>query len=307
MATMYLNSMTGFGSAQSDLGIAAKLPDWEGTRLNLDIRSVNSRFLDIHLRIPDEWRSLETGLRESINKHVNRGKVEVRAGFNPASGGNPSHSASHWQQLQAQEKLALSFFPEARRLSVADVLRLSDRPAPEAGLIAAPLQTLCLQALEGLKASRRQEGQQLGEALQTRIHTLRELAQQALPLVPQWVEAQKERFLQKWQEAMSLVGSSVSADAARDRALTEATALALRADVSEELTRLAAHLDAIEGIIQAKTSSQGVGKRLDFLIQELHREANTLGSKSSTLALTQIAVDMKVWIEQMREQVQNIE
>lgn len=304
---MNLHSMTGFGSAQCDLGVVAKLPEWEGTRLNLDIRSVNSRFLDVHLRLPDEWRSLESALREAVGRHVARGKVEVRAGCIQTSSGTATHSPSQWQHLQAQEDLALSFFPHARRLSVADVLRMSDRPSPEASLIAAPLQSLCIQALEGLQAARLQEGEQLGQALLTRISALRELAQQAMPLVPQWVEAQKDRFLQKWQEAMGLAGGQISLDSARDRALTEATALALRVDVSEELTRLTAHLDAIEVIVHGKASSQGVGKRLDFLIQELHREANTLGSKSSTLALTQIAVDMKVWIEQMREQVQNIE
>jgi uncharacterized protein (TIGR00255 family) len=99
----------------------------------------------------------------------------------------------------------------------------------------------------------------------------------------------------------------VSADAARDRALTEATALALRVDISEEITRLQAHLDSIEAVLTGAHQPKGVGKRLDFLVQELHREANTLGSKSSTLAMTQIAVDMKVLIEQMREQVQNLE
>ncbi|MCE1250907.1 MAG: DUF1732 domain-containing protein, partial [Comamonadaceae bacterium] len=114
---------------------------------------------------------------------------------------------------------------------------------------------------------------------------------------------QRQRFLERWKEALTLGDGQVAPEAARDRALTEATAFAIRIDVAEEVTRLQAHLDEIERLL-----GQGgeIGKRLDFLIQELHREANTLGSKSATLELTRISVDMKVLIEQMREQVQNI-
>jgi len=122
--------------------------------------------------------------------------------------------------------------------------------------------------------------------------------------VPQLVEQQKNRFLERWSEAMALTDGSTPPQAAQDRALTEATAFAIRIDVAEELTRLASHLDEIDRLVQAGGE---IGKRLDFLIQELHREANTLGSKSPALELTRISVDMKVLIEQMREQVQNIE
>ena len=133
---------------------------------------------------------------------------------------------------------------------------------------------------------------------------LRALAQQARPLVPQLVEQQRQRFLERWKEAMGLAEGSATPEAAQDRALTEATAFAIRIDVAEELTRLRSHLDEIERLLQRGGE---VGKRLDFLIQELHREANTLGSKSSSLELTRVSVDMKVLIEQMREQVQNLE
>ena len=133
---------------------------------------------------------------------------------------------------------------------------------------------------------------------------LRKLAAQALPLVPQLVEQQRNRFLERWQEAMGLGGGAVVPESAQDRALSEATAFAIRIDVAEELTRLDSHLDEIERLVK---KGGEIGKRLDFLIQELHREANTLGSKSATLELTRIGVDMKVLVEQMREQVQNIE
>jgi uncharacterized protein (TIGR00255 family) len=166
---------------------------------------------------------------------------------------------------------------------------------------------LAQQALEALLAARAREGDRLVTMLRGHLQQLRALAEQARPLVPQLVEQQRTRFLERWKDAMGLgaqAGAGATLEAAQDRALSEATAFAIRIDVAEELTRLAAHLDEIERLL-----AQGgeAGKRLDFLIQELHREANTLGAKSAALELTRISVDMKVLIEQMREQVQNIE
>jgi uncharacterized protein (TIGR00255 family) len=139
-----------------------------------------------------------------------------------------------------------------------------------------------------------------------RVEALRALAAQAAPLVPQVVERQRQRFLERWNEALAAAGASqgVPAEALAERAMSEAAAFAIRIDVAEELGRLQSHLDEIARLLR-----QGgeLGKRLDFLIQELHREANTLGSKSAALELTRISVEMKVAIEQMREQVQNIE
>jgi uncharacterized protein (TIGR00255 family) len=140
--------------------------------------------------------------------------------------------------------------------------------------------------------------------LQDRLARLRQLARQAAPLIPQLVEQQRTRFLERWKEAMALAEGAALPEAAQDRALTEATSFAIRIDVAEELTRLDSHLDEITRLV---TTGGEIGKRLDFLIQELHREANTMGSKSAALELTRISVDMKVLIEQMREQVQNIE
>jgi uncharacterized protein (TIGR00255 family) len=137
-----------------------------------------------------------------------------------------------------------------------------------------------------------------------RTQQLRQLALQAQPLVPQLVAQQRQKFLDRWREAMSLTEGTTLPEAAQDRALSEATAFAIRIDVAEEITRLTSHLDEVERLLQ---KGGELGKRLDFLIQEMHREANTLGSKSAALELTRISVDMKVLIEQMREQVQNIE
>jgi uncharacterized protein (TIGR00255 family) len=139
-----------------------------------------------------------------------------------------------------------------------------------------------------------------------RVAHLRGLAAQAEPLLPAVVQRQRERFLERWNEALAASGATanVSAQALQERALNEAAAFAIRIDVAEELARLRAHLDEIERLLKAGGE---VGKRLDFLIQELHREANTLGSKSAVLELTTVSVEMKVAIEQMREQVQNLE
>jgi len=137
-----------------------------------------------------------------------------------------------------------------------------------------------------------------------RTAQLRALAGLAVPLIPKLVEQQKNRFLERWKDALALPDSKVLPDAAQERALSEATAFAIRIDVAEEITRLSSHLDEIDRLLE---NGGELGKRLDFLIQELHREANTLGSKSTSLELTRISVDMKVLIEQIREQVQNIE
>lgn len=305
---MNLHSMTGFGSAQGDLGEMAARPEWQGMRMALDIRSVNSRFLDFTCRLPEDWRALEAGFREAVSRKLARGKVEVRVAYALKNGSaSPTQNPSAWHQLKARQDAILAYFPQARPLSVADVLRWDDTDWPECNELEKPLMTLCEEALQALTAARLHEGSQLGLAMLERLAQLRALAAQAQPLVPEWVNQQQQRFLQRWGEAMASTGQAVSAQAAQERALTEATAHALRVDVSEEITRLQAHIDTLEATLTGAHQPKGVGKRLDFLVQELHREANTLGSKSSTLALSSISVEMKVLIEQLREQVQNIE
>jgi uncharacterized protein (TIGR00255 family) len=163
---------------------------------------------------------------------------------------------------------------------------------------------LAERVLKDLLTARQREGARLATMLLQHIEQLRALAAQAVPMVPKLVEQQRARFMQRWQEAMGIAEGGASPEAAQDRALSEATAFAIRIDVAEEITRLNSHLDELERLIK---KGGEIGKRLDFLIQELHREANTMGSKSAALELTHISVDMKVLIEQMREQVQNIE
>jgi len=301
--------MTGYASVQSGGASGAADTDTKAvppSRMGLEIRAVNSRFLDLSFKLPDELRQFEPGLRELLVGRLKRGKVEVRIALEQGLRQLvPEPSARLLQRLNSLQDNVKSWLPQANALSVADVIRLA---ASEQGTLTGigPEQVMPLaeQALAALLTARQREGKRLAAMLLERITQLRHLAGQAQPLVPQLVAQQRQRFMERWQEAMALGETAVLPEAAQDRALTEATAFAIRIDVAEELTRLNSHLDELQRLI---TKGGEIGKRLDFLIQELHREANTLGSKSAALELTHISVDMKVLIEQMREQVQNIE
>ena len=305
---MAVYSMTGYASVQQALaatpaeGAARAVP---ARRLGLEIRSVNSRFLDLTFRLPDELRPHEAALRERIAARLKRGKVEVRASVeSDAEGSLPEPSARLLQKLNSLQDGVRAWLPNATPLSVADVLRLAAGSDARGGEPAEVVLALVDEAIAAMLAARKREGDRLAAMLKGHVAQLRTLAGTAAPLVPQLVAQQRQRFVERWTEAMALTDGAVLPEAAQDRALTEATAFAIRIDVAEELTRLASHLDEIDRLL-AKGGE--LGKRLDFLIQELHREANTLGSKSAALETTRISVDMKVLIEQMREQVQNLE
>jgi uncharacterized protein (TIGR00255 family) len=305
-------SMTGFASA--------KLPYSPAIALTLDIRSVNSRFLDLSFKLPDSHKHLEHKLRELVSAQIRRGKCEVR--LNVQSLGN---SESHTdldlnliQKLLAQQAQIQALSPSATELSVAELIHLASKQsgagaeagtqaAAESALLDDAVLMLCQTATTDFNTARALEGQKLAYLMLASIHALRTLRERVVPLVPALVEQQRQRFIQKFTEAISDGGGKISSEAAQERGLTEATAFAIRVDVTEEVDRLGSHLLEIDHLLNQPTAAQGLGKRLEFLIQELHREANTLGSKSATLATTQIAVEMKVLIEQLREQIQNIE
>lgn len=306
---MAVYSMTGYASAATAMatGISQEI------QLSVEIRSVNSRFLDISFRLPDELRQAEPALRTLITSNIKRGKVEVRAGLENAVQNLPMKpSLAMLEQLQTIQKDIQLTLKDARGLSVADVMRLSgsqgnsiENSAETTTSLLNVTQTVVIDLL----TSREREGARLAQMLQSHLVQLRVLASQAGPLIPILVAQQRSKFMDRWNEALAMdMGKTVSKPEANqmamDRALNEATAFAIRIDVAEELTRLASHLDEIERLLYKGGET---GKRLDFLIQELHREANTLGAKSSVLELTRISVEMKVLIEQMREQVQNIE
>ncbi|MCY7308067.1 MAG: YicC family protein [Rhodoferax sp.] len=305
---MSVYSMTGYAAVQSRPAETALAPESRTlvtSAIGLEIRSVNSRFLDLTLRLPDDMRQCEPALRDLLGTQLKRGKVELRLSVDTGSAGPVQEpSARLLQRLASVQDNVQAWLPDAQALRVSDVIRLaaSEQGAPRDW--SAEVLELAKKALKELLAARQREGARLATTLVARLHDIRTLALQAAPLVPQLVAQQRQRFLERWNEALALTPGAVLAEAAQDRALAEATAFAIRIDVAEELTRLESHLDEIERLIG---KGGEVGKRLDFLIQELQREANTMGSKSAALPLTHIAVDMKVLIEQMREQVQNIE
>ena len=304
---MSVYSMTGYASGQN--GAAGTPPETDprplaAGRLGVEIRSVNSRFLDLTFKLPEDLRQYEPVLREMLTGRLKRGKVELRAAVeSTAQAGVAEPSTRLLQRLNGVQDGIRAWLPSARELSVADVLRIAAGDSTSAGDWGGVLADVTQKTLDSLVEAREREGARLAAMLKDHLGQLRKLTAQAVPLVPQLVEQQRARFLERWQDAMGLTGGTLP-EAAQDRALNEATAFAIRIDVAEELTRLGSHLDEIERLLK---KGGEIGKRLDFLIQELHREANTLGSKSAALEMTRIGVDMKVLIEQMREQVQNIE
>ena len=305
---MSVYSMTGYASLQSSTAQAALETEPSrdsSSRLGIEIRSVNSRFLDLAFRLPDELRQAEPALRELLTGKLKRGKVEVRVSLeSTAASSLRAPTPATLQRLGSLEDSIKSWLPQAAPLSVADVLRIATNEDKKPHDYSEELLQTARLAVNELMAAREREGARLSLMLLDRTAQLRALAESAVPMVPKLVEQQKNRFLERWKEALAVGSSSVLPEIAQDRALTEATAFAIRIDVAEEITRMASHLDEIDRLL---ASGGELGKRLDFLIQELHREANTLGSKSASLELTRVSVDMKVLIEQIREQVQNIE
>ena len=301
---MAVYSMTGYATAQSGSPSPGS-SDAAQPALGLEIRSVNSRFLDLAFKLQDDLRGTEPALRELLGNRLKRGKVEVRAWIEGRGDGTlRTPSTADLQKLVGLQDSIQAWCPKAAPLSVAEVLHLTARQQSLPGGLHEQLIALAQTAIDGLVDARQREGKRLATMLLDRLQQLRQLATDAQPLIPQLVAQQRQRFLDRWNEALGAGGATVSPETANDRALTEATAFAIRIDVAEELTRLDSHLTEIERLLKKGGEA---GKRLDFLIQELHREANTLGSKSSSLELTRISVDMKVLIEQMREQVQNLE
>ena len=300
---MAVYSMTGYANAAAD---GAGADGSARVALTAEARSVNGRFLDLSLRLPDELRSLEPVLREKLTAAFHRGKIELRiATALEAGGGLPQPSAEQLSRLLRLQGVVTGWLPAARPLSVNEVLHWSRGGDSSEGLDQ-PALAAALRCIEGLREARAREGERLAAVLLERVARLRELAAQAAPLVPQVVQRQQARFLERWNDALKSVPGShgLPAESLHERAMAEAVAFAIRIDVAEELTRLASHLDEIERLLKAGGE---LGKRLEFLIQELQREANTFGSKSAAGELTAIAVEMKVAVEQMREQVQNIE
>jgi uncharacterized protein (TIGR00255 family) len=290
-----IHSMTGYAAANRDLGSAV---------LNFEIKSVNSRYLDIGFRLGEDLRFLEMAMREKITERVGRGKIEVR-GYLQAQASQAGAmrrqmpDAATLAELGRMAEEVQRALPQATPLSVAEVLRWPGVLADDS------LSTEQLQAegmglfaglLDEFVASRNREGAKLADVLRERAVRMREQVAAVSPLVPLALAAYQERIAAKLREAV--------ANLDEDRIRQEIGVFAAKIDVAEELARLSTHLDELERVLK---KGGAVGKRLDFLMQELNREANTLSSKSVSSEVTVIALELKLLIEQMREQVQNLE
>ncbi|MBK6632767.1 MAG: YicC family protein [Betaproteobacteria bacterium] len=285
-------SMTGYAVQMRDIGRGI---------LHLELRTVNSRYLDMTFRIVEEVRVVEPALREMISGRLNRGKVDCRLNLLPSTTAPREATLNRalLQQLAALQKDVHDQLPEAAALSVSDVLRwpgmLGDDQAG-ADTLQAECAALAKTALDELLATRAREGEKLAGMILERVERMRVLVAEAGPKLPQALADYQERMATRLREA--------AASLDEERIRQEMGLFATRVDVAEELNRLVAHLDEVARVVG---KGGAIGKRLDFLMQELNREANTLASKSVSTDITAIAVDMKLLIEQMREQVQNIE
>ena len=287
-----VQSMTGFAVQTRDLGSVS---------LHLELRSVNSRYLDLGFRIVDDLRAAEPAIRERISARLGRGKVECRLNLQAghAAPRSMALNAALLDQLADAQATLRARFADAAPLSVSELLRwpgmLADDSLGFDEMLPA-IVALTNAALDDLVATRGREGEKLADMIRERVARMRELVAVATPRMPAVVVEYHERLTAKLRDAVASLDE--------DRIRQEVALYAQRIDVDEELTRLNTHLDEVERILKAGGAA---GKRLDFLMQELNREANTLASKSPATDITGIAMEMKVLIEQMREQVQNLE
>ena len=287
-----VSSMTGYAAVTRELAA--------GT-LALELKSVNSRFLDVQFRIAEELRTVEPALRELAMAAVARGKLDCRLAFTPSplARDESALNAEALARLARMSQVVRDAIPDAQPFRVVEVLHwpgvLGDEPSAAERVRDTAVEAMRT-ALAELVAARSREGEKLARMIRERLAKMRARLAEVEPLVPKAIAAYEEKLAAKLREVL--------ASAEEDRIRQEIAVFGVRIDVAEELSRLAAHLDEAERVL---ASGGAVGKRLDFLMQELNREANTLGAKSVSKELSAAVLEFKVIIEQMREQVQNLE
>lgn len=285
-----VHSMTAFARASQEA-------DWGS--LELELRSVNQRYLDLHFRLPETLRGLEPGYRDALRQRLNRGKVECTLRFTPSSAETLSVNAERLAGLSDALHEVRRTLPEA---AMPDALTLLDHPGvlaatgPDLEVVTASAQALFSEALDALLEARAREGAELAALIRSRLTAVREQVDKVQVQLPEILKRQRSQLLDRLE--------AVRAELDPQRLEAELTLMAQKADVDEELDRLTTHVGEVE---RQLTEKGPVGRRLDFLMQELNREANTLSSKSVVAETTRSAVELKVLIEQMREQIQNIE
>lgn len=284
-------SMTGFASHERNThdGI-----------LQVELRSVNQRYLELHLKLDDAFRAQEPAMRDILKAKLGRGKVECRVQFLKAtSEGEIQLNEAVLQQIARSARAVTTYFPEAQAIDPLAVLRMPgvmSTPVIHIEALSQDLLSVLELVVTELMAARGREGEKLKKVILTRLAEIESLITIVKPMLPNLVVAYQDKLLTKLKEAQ------LSQDEERIR--QEIILYTQRIDVDEELSRLDAHVNEVKRILDAGGMA---GKQLDFLMQEMNREANTLGSKSVAVETTQIAMQLKVLIEQMREQIQNIE
>ena len=306
-------SMTAFGGGKSEQSFGS---------VTVELRSVNSRFLDIQFRLPDELRLVEQPIKERLTAELSRGKIEVRAHFNRAQSQVKNEISSDGLQLVSQQlERVRKFLPETSSPSLTEILSLlnSQQPQTDPELWMSACQDALTVALTELLEGRRREGQRLALAMLELASQIGQIVNDVAQKMPELIASQKERLAQKLRETLQNAFPAgfthISGAELSERLASESSLFALRIDVAEELTRLKSHLTELEFLLTErrdsdlkKSASRGSpGKRLDFLFQEMNREANTLGSKAGSLEMSKAAIDLKLLIEQLKEQAMNIE
>lgn len=311
-----IHSMTAFGSARTES---------EPGSLSVEFRSVNSRFLDINIRMPDELRFAESVVREQVSRFVVRGKVEARVSYVQSTDDTASQIDPVRLELMARQL-------DIARQAIPDVIapRLTDlfSTQPERNNLELEAETwtemcrqACEQALEQLQAARQREGQRLAETMLATGQDMAAILDQVEQNLPALMQAWQERITTRLRETLEAVSpdgfSQISGEELSARIAQEASLFSMRSDIAEELSRLRSHVQELQHLLGSasepgaasggKKQKGSAGKRLDFLCQEMNREANTIGSKAASLDITHAAIDLKLFIEQLREQAQNIE
>src|SRR3954471_15371635 len=294
-------------------GYAVATSEGAASTLTIEIKSVNSRFLDLQFRINDDLRALEPDLRAAIMAAITRGKVEARLSFGrkAAGAGAQALNGALLADLARLQAEVAKHFVSAPAMTVAEVLRwpgvIEEAQVGQESL-QADVAALTAKTVAAFVECRKREGAALEAMLISRIDAMDVIVKRITPLIPQVIAQFQQKAVERMQDALGLAGhgtpSTLTRQEAFERIRQEVTLYGIRIDVSEELSRLSAHLTETRHIL--KKGGQ-VGKRLDFMMQELNREANTLGAKASVKELADASMELKLLIEQMREQVQNLE
>ena len=298
-------------------GYATSTLETESGTLTIEIKSVNSRFLDLQFRINDDFRSVESLFRDAISRRVARGKVECRFSFGKKTTetNTKALNAKLLDQLALFQTQVHEKFPTASPLTTSDVLRwpgIIEEAEINADNLQNSITSTINTTLDAFIVSREREGAALAQVLLQCVDAMDVIVEKIKPLLPQVLQQFQQKAITRLEEALGLTSATtnntatqtITREEALDRIRQEVTVYGIRIDVAEELARLSAHLTETRHII--KKGGQ-VGKRLDFMMQELNREANTLGSKAALKELADASMELKLLIEQMREQVQNLE